>query len=60
MAGVRSPDAIRALADFLQDSDPDVRFLAIKWVSDEKLTEFRSQIAEILKSRSSIRGSSSD
>jgi putative heme-binding domain-containing protein len=34
---------------FLEDSDPDVRFLAVKWVSDEKLTAFRPQIAEMLK-----------
>jgi putative membrane-bound dehydrogenase-like protein len=35
---------------FLKDPDPDVRFLAIKWVSDEKLTEFRPQIVEMMKS----------
>ncbi len=39
-----------ALTEFLKDADPDVRFLAIKWVSDEKLTQFRPVIAELLKS----------
>jgi putative membrane-bound dehydrogenase-like protein len=34
----------------LDDSDPDVRFLAIKWVSDEKLTQYRPRIVEMLKS----------
>ena len=43
-------DAPKHLADFLKDRDPDVRFLAVKWVSDEKLTEFRPQLAEMLKS----------
>ncbi|MBN9118732.1 MAG: c-type cytochrome [Planctomycetes bacterium] len=42
-------DAPKHLADFLADADPDVRFLAVKWVSDEKLTAFRPQIAEMLK-----------
>jgi putative membrane-bound dehydrogenase-like protein len=42
-------DARKHLADFLKDADPDVRFLAVKWVSDEKLTEFRPQIADMLK-----------
>jgi len=43
-------DAFKHLPDFLKDPDPDVRFMAAKWVSDEKLTEFRSQIADMLKS----------
>jgi putative heme-binding domain-containing protein len=34
---------------FFTDSDPDVRFLAIKWVSDEKLTQFRPQIAAMMQ-----------
>ncbi|OWK37958.1 PVC-type heme-binding CxxCH protein [Fimbriiglobus ruber] len=37
------------IPDFLADPDPDVRFMAVKWVSDEKLTEFRPQIVEALK-----------
>jgi putative membrane-bound dehydrogenase-like protein len=43
-------DATSALRKFLNDPDPDVRFLAVKWVSDEKLTAFRPQIVEALKS----------
>jgi putative membrane-bound dehydrogenase-like protein len=45
-------DATRVLVDCLKDPDPDVRFLAVKWVSDEKLTAFRPQIAEAMKSPS--------
>src|SRR5262249_39666736 len=40
--------------DFLKRSlsseNPDVRFIAVKWVSDEKLAEFRPQLVEMLKS----------
>lgn len=42
-------DRTKRLPDFLKDKDADVRFLAVKWVSDEKLTEFRPQIAEMMK-----------
>src|SRR5262245_33987542 len=48
----RERDSTRVLTDFLADSDPDVRLLATKWASDEKLTAFRPQIAEALKSPS--------
>jgi putative membrane-bound dehydrogenase-like protein len=34
----------------LKDVDPDVRLLAVKWVSDEKLSEFRPRIAEMMRS----------
>ncbi len=37
------------LTRYLTDPDPDVRFLAVKWVSDEKLVQFRPQIVEMLK-----------
>lgn len=40
------PDKV---GDFLADLDPDVRFLAIKWVSDEKLAEYRPHIVTMLK-----------
>jgi putative membrane-bound dehydrogenase-like protein len=43
------PDGLRTLKDALKDPDPDVRFLAVKWVSDDNLTDFRPQIAEMLK-----------
>ncbi|VTU00056.1 membrane-bound dehydrogenase domain protein : Probable L-sorbosone dehydrogenase OS=Planctomyces maris DSM 8797 GN=PM8797T_17242 PE=4 SV=1: HEAT_2: Cytochrom_C [Gemmataceae bacterium] len=42
-------EATKQLPDFLKDANPDVRFLAVKWVSDEKLAEFRPQIVEMLK-----------
>jgi hypothetical protein len=35
----------------LADSDEDVRFLAAKWVSDEKLSQYRPQIVDALKDR---------
>jgi putative membrane-bound dehydrogenase-like protein len=37
------------LAHFLKDADLDVRLLAVKWVSDEKLVAFRPQVAEMMK-----------
>jgi putative heme-binding domain-containing protein len=42
-------DAARKLADFLNDPDPDVRLLAVKWVADEKLVAYRPQIVEALQ-----------
>jgi putative heme-binding domain-containing protein len=37
--------------DFLADPDEDVRFLAAKWVADEKLSEYRPLLVEALKDR---------
>jgi putative membrane-bound dehydrogenase-like protein len=37
-------DLRQILTTALYDSDPDVRLLAIKWMSDDKLTAFRSLI----------------
>jgi putative membrane-bound dehydrogenase-like protein len=42
-------DAVKQLPEFLKDTDPDIRFMAVKWVSDEKLKLFRPQIVEMLK-----------
>jgi putative membrane-bound dehydrogenase-like protein len=42
-------ESTRLLADFLSDSDEDVRFLAAKWVADEKQKEFRSLVAGALR-----------
>lgn len=39
----------KLLNDYLHDSDPDVRFLAVKWVSDEKLTEFQPRIGTMFR-----------
>jgi putative membrane-bound dehydrogenase-like protein len=44
----RASRLTKRLPEFLADPDPDVRFLAVKWVSDEKLTEFRPKIAQML------------
>jgi len=43
------PIRLNLLSRYLKDSDPDVRFLSVKWVSDEKLLKFRPQIVEMLK-----------
>ena len=43
------PEGLRRLREFLVDGEEDVRFLAIKWIADEKLTEFRPALAEMLK-----------
>jgi putative membrane-bound dehydrogenase-like protein len=37
------------LAAYLADADADVRFLAIKWVSDDRLTEFRPHLLQLLQ-----------
>ncbi|MBM3981603.1 MAG: c-type cytochrome [Planctomycetes bacterium] len=44
-------DGRKHIPEYLKDTDPDVRFLAIKWVSDEKLTEFRPRIVEMMKGK---------
>jgi putative membrane-bound dehydrogenase-like protein len=36
---------------FLSDPDEDVRFLAAKWVADEKLEQYRDEIVDALKDR---------
>jgi putative membrane-bound dehydrogenase-like protein len=38
------PGFVELLPKYLHDADEDVRFLAVKWVADEKLKGFRSQI----------------
>jgi putative membrane-bound dehydrogenase-like protein len=42
-------DTQRVVADFLKDPDPEVCFLAAKWIADEKLTAFRPLLIEALK-----------
>ncbi|HEY7326795.1 MAG TPA: PVC-type heme-binding CxxCH protein [Gemmataceae bacterium] len=44
-------EGVQRLRNFLRDPDEDVRFLAIKWIADHKLNEFRPVIAEMLKDR---------
>lgn len=42
-------EGVRRLRDFLNDADEDVRFMAVKWIADLKLNEYRPEIAEMLK-----------
>src|SRR5262249_50272687 len=41
----------RLLSSFLTDADDEVRFLAAKWVADEKLKEHRPFLVEAMKQR---------
>src|SRR5262249_29320318 len=45
------PEGVRRLRDFLADRDEEVRFLAAKWVADEKLTQYRPLLAKALEDR---------
>jgi len=42
-------DGVRLVPDFLSDKDEDVRFLAAKWISDEKLTQYRALVVQAMK-----------
>jgi putative membrane-bound dehydrogenase-like protein len=42
------PRARALLPEFLTDPDPGVRFAAIQWVGEHRLTEFRKQVADSL------------
>ena len=39
----------KALAQYVNDPDEEIRFLAAKWIADEKLTALRPQVVEALK-----------
>ncbi len=41
-------EAARRVADFLADPHDEVRFLAAKWIADERLTQYRPQLVELL------------
>src|SRR5262249_13575699 len=41
----------RLLSSFLTDADDELRFLAAKWIADEKLKEHRPFLVEALKDR---------
>jgi putative membrane-bound dehydrogenase-like protein len=47
----RRTAAAKLLANFLADPDEDVRFLAAKWIADQKLAEYRPQLVKALKDR---------
>src|SRR5207253_854059 len=42
-------EALKYLPAWLTDPDEEVRFLAAKWIADEKLVEFRPQVVQALK-----------
>jgi putative membrane-bound dehydrogenase-like protein len=44
-------EGVPRLHDFVRDADEDVRFLAVKWIADHKLNEFRPVLSEMLKER---------
>ena len=44
-SGLKSPP----IADFLKDTDPDVRLLALKWIADERLVRYRPHLREALE-----------
>jgi putative membrane-bound dehydrogenase-like protein len=43
---VGGPSARETLPSFLADADPAIRFAAIEWIGEERLTEFHEQLAE--------------
>jgi putative membrane-bound dehydrogenase-like protein len=43
------PEGIRHVRDFLADPDEDGRFLAAKWIADQKLSAYRPEVAAALK-----------
>lgn len=45
------PEAMGKLTDYLTDADEEVRFLAVKWIADEKFISFRPQVVDALKDR---------
>jgi putative membrane-bound dehydrogenase-like protein len=45
------PGALQVIPDFLADPDEDVRFLAAKWIADQRLEQYRPLLVEALKNR---------
>ena len=45
------PEAVRQVRGFLADTDAEVRFLAAKWVADEKLSKYRPLLVKALEDR---------
>jgi len=43
------PDARLMVPRFLKDADPEIRFLAAKWIADQKLSRFRPLLVESLQ-----------
>jgi putative membrane-bound dehydrogenase-like protein len=51
LRGSGQKEAARHIRTFLADADEEVRFLAVKWVADEKLVEQRPLVVEAMKDR---------
>jgi len=49
------PEARTVLPSFLSDPDPNIRFAAIQWVGEQRLTEFRSKLQAGLASTAETR-----
>jgi putative membrane-bound dehydrogenase-like protein len=45
------PEGVHLVGEFLADLDEQVRFLAAKWVADQKLAAYRPQIVRALKDK---------
>jgi putative membrane-bound dehydrogenase-like protein len=43
------PERTRHVRDFLTDPDPDMRFMAAKWIADEKLDAYREDLTRAMK-----------
>jgi putative membrane-bound dehydrogenase-like protein len=50
------PEARAVLPTFLTDPDPNIRFAAIQWIGEHRLTEFRSHLQAALASSAETRG----
>ena len=48
MPALKNPEAGRWIDLFLRDPDETVRFLAVKWIADEKLADYRKDIEKAL------------
>jgi putative membrane-bound dehydrogenase-like protein len=46
------PKSVERLGSFLISTDEDVRFLAIKWIADAKVMEYRPHLVAMLKEQS--------
>jgi putative membrane-bound dehydrogenase-like protein len=42
-------EGVRRVGVFLADANPDVRFMAAKWVADDMLKDYRAQLVETLR-----------
>jgi putative heme-binding domain-containing protein len=48
---LRSYVAKRALNRFLASEDPDVRFIAVKWIADDQLVDYRPALQKMLDAK---------